>query len=418
MPRHHDNSRSRRSDEENAIGLTQAFSPVSDDDYFSGAIPTDPFEETFDGPRTDADDEGEGTYDDSISDGPADDGSSQDADRAATSPAFDGAEGDGDAPVPPEGESAVTQEEIDEARARRGMRGKHARHAKSSSDAPADGPADARDLGAPTAFEKGGEEVPAYLMKSRRMRRILTVAIIVLLVLLVVGAVLVWQLVQTANTAATQQAQNTPQDVSEVLGGDAATDASTETARTTTVPDLVSLLGMTQDEAVDALQHGAQVSSSHDVNEEGNPIKKDVRIALTAEPADTRSGTPTVYLGLDEDGAVIQAGYSVATSSLGYGSLSFSDAVGNEHIVEKTLQEAGVPVEEGAAVLPEDKADYSTYDSDGTTLTREYCSFSGSVDIDGAAHDWSAALSYDYSMANATGNLADTIRTVYVYVNA
>ena len=55
-------------------------------------------------------------------------------------------------------------------------------------------------------------------------------------------------------------------------------------------------------------------------------MKKSVTVALTAEPADSRSGTPTVYLGLDADGKVIQAGYSAATASLGYGSLSFADA--------------------------------------------------------------------------------------------
>ena len=62
---------------------------------------------------------------------------------------------------------------------------------------------------------------------------------------------------------------------------------------------------------------------SNEVNEEGNPIKTEVRVALTDEPADTRTGTPTLYLGLDEDGAVVQAGYSAGTASLGYGTLSF-----------------------------------------------------------------------------------------------
>ena len=122
------------------------------------------------------------------------------------------------------------------------------------------------------------------------------------------------------------------------------------------------VLGLGQDEALAALAHGAQVTASKDVNEEGNPIKKDVTVALTDEPADTRTGTPTVYLGLNEEGKVVQAGYSASTAALGYGTLSFADAVKNEHVVEKTLQEAGIPVAEGAAVLPEDKTAYSTYD--------------------------------------------------------
>ena len=154
------------------------------------------------------------------------------------------------------------------------------------------------------------------------------------------------------------------------------------------------------------------------VNEEGNPIKTEARVALTAEPADSRTGTPTVYLGLDEAGKIIQAGYSASTTALGYGSLSFADAVRNEDIIQKTLAEAGVAVPEGAVELPEDSTAYTTVDSDGKTVTKEYCSFSGEADVEGASHTWSAVLSYDYSMANASGNLADTVRTIFIYVNA
>ena len=68
--------------------------------------------------------------------------------------------------------------------------------------------------------------------------------------------------------------------------------------------------------------------------------------------------------------------------------------------------------------LPADKTEYSTYASDGTTLVKEYCPFSGDIDINGVSHTWSAVLSYDYSVANASGNLADTIRIIYVYINA
>lgn len=90
----------------------------------------------------------------------------------------------------------------------------------------------------------------------------------------------------------------------------------------------------------------------------------------------------------------------------------------NEHIVEKTLREAGVNVTDGSAKLPSDKTSYSTYASDGTTLVKENCSFNGTVDINGAAHTWSSVLMYDYSTANASGNLADTVRIIYIYINA
>lgn len=258
---------------------------------------------------------------------------------------------------------------------------------------------------------------PEYMRKSRRMRKILIAVIIVLVVLIAAGVVLGYQLFQTANVAAEQQTLAQANSSSTFTDESATKDASTTTAKTTTVPNLVSLLGLTTEQAIEAVGHGATVTSSVEVNEEGNPIRSEVRLGLTSEQSDTKSGTPTVYLSLDEGGIIIQSGYSVSTSALGYGSLSFSDALTNEHLIEKTLTEAGLSVENGSVVLPEDKMVYSSYGSDGTTLTKENCSFEGvGTASDGATLPWSAILTYDYTTANATGNLADTIRTVYVYV--
>lgn len=267
--------------------------------------------------------------------------------------------------------------------------------------------------------KKTKPNVPAYMRKSRRMRRVLIVVVVLLIALIGALGYLTWRLVAESQMLATQQTQE-QQDAQEVdaIQQKETKDAPTETAKKTTVPNLVSVLGLTQDEAVTVLAHGAQVTSVKEVNEEDNPIKQNVTVALTDEPADTRTGTPTVYLGLDEEGVVIQVGYSASAAALGYGTLSFVDAVKNEHVVEKTLQEAGIAVEEGAAVLPEDKAEYSTYATDGTTLMKENCSFSGSIDINDAPHEWSAVLSYDYTTANMSGNLAETIRIIYVYINA
>lgn len=261
--------------------------------------------------------------------------------------------------------------------------------------------------------------IPPHQRKSRRMRRILIVVVVLLVLLMGALGFFTYRLIDESQMLATQQtqAQQNSQEVA-TIQKDEAKDATTETVKKTTAPDLVTLLGKTQEEAVVLLKRGATVTSTRDVNEEGNPIKKNVTIALTDEPADTRTGTPTVYLGLNEEGKTVQAGYSASTSALGFGSLSFIDAVKNDKIVEKTLKEVGVTVPEGAVVLPEDKTLYSSYASDGKTLVKENCSFSGAVDINGASHQWSSVLSYDYATANSSGNLADTIRIIYVYVNA
>lgn len=263
------------------------------------------------------------------------------------------------------------------------------------------------------------EEHP-HLKKSRRVRKVLVAIVVLLIALICALGYYAWQLANESSRAMVQQTQAQQQatDVGNLSQENSGKDAASTTAKKTEVPNLAGVLGSTQEAAIDQLKHGATVTSTKDVNEEGNAVKKSVTIALTAEPADSRSGTPSVYLGLNEDGKIIQAGYSAATASLGYGSLSFADAVKNEHVVEKTLRDAGVPVVDGAATLPTDKTQYSTYASDGTTLVKENCSFSGQVDINGTAHNWSSVLLYDYSTANASGNLADTIRIIYIYVNA
>ena len=284
------------------------------------------------------------------------------------------------------------------------------------------------------------KELPRYMRKSRRTRRLLVVLVVLLLLLIGALAYLSYQLVEESRQLAEQHAQE-QQSLEEVekIQQDVAQDASTEAVKKTSAPNLAGLMGCTQDEALEKLQqHGAVVTSTKTteppakeegegdaaapaepaVEDDGDPVKTSLTVALTAEPVDTRAGTPTVYLGLDKDGLVIQAGYSASAAALGYGAYSFVDAVKNNYIIERTLQEAGIAVPEGTAQLPEDKLEYSTYADDGTTLMKEYCPFSGMISIDGKDYLWSSVLSYDYSVANAAGdtNLSDVIRIIYIYL--
>jgi hypothetical protein len=260
--------------------------------------------------------------------------------------------------------------------------------------------------------------VPDHQVKSRRMRKVLLAIVLLLVILLMALVYFSYQLFQTSNTIAAQQSTGSANDVASTAQTDNSTkDASSTNVKKTDVPALLGLMGKNQADAVKLLGHGATVTLSADVNEEGNPVKKKLTVVLTDEPADSKSGTPTVYLGLNEGGLVVMAGYSAATASLGYGSFSFADAVSNEHVVEKTLDGAGLNVPDGTVVLPQ-KTAYSTYAGDGTTLLKEQSTFSGSANVGGANYSWSAVLVYNYTAANASGNLADTVRQIYIYINA
>lgn len=254
----------------------------------------------------------------------------------------------------------------------------------------------------------------AFIQRSSKMRKLYVVIIILLVIVVVAIGFFAANIIWTADNSATQQTQTASTDLAQAGEGDDTKESDTPK---TTVPNLVELLGKTRKQAVEMIGHGAEVVSSRKVKEEGSDIRREVRVELTDEPADSRSGAPTVYLSLNKAGKVVHAGYSVAISSLGYGSASFSDTIESEHIVENTLGEAGLSVELGSAVLPEDVTKYSKYSSDGSTVTKEYYSFSGKGTANGKKYDWEAILSYDYTVANASENLNDTLRTIFVYVS-
>lgn len=266
------------------------------------------------------------------------------------------------------------------------------------------------------------DELPRYMKKSRRTRNVLIAAIAALVLLAAVGGFYTWQLVMAAQEAAEEMAaESLPSE--QGIESEATDDASSVAAKKVSAPNLVSLLGLSADAALSQLGEGAVVSSAVELNAKGERLGEEDELAsteytvsLTHDASDTRMGFPSVYLVADAKGVIERAGYSTTTTLLGFGSQSFEDVVTNGHVVEATLDEAGVSVPEGAVSLPADKADYSTYAEDGTTLERERCSFSGKADSGEGEVSWSAVLSYDYTMYNATGNLGDTVRVIYVYV--
>lgn len=358
------------------LGLTQAFGTVSEEDEW---------------------DEGKSKwagFDWDASDDDLDDGEDPDDDDDQEEP-------ESDADV----DDAEDDDDDDDV-----PRGRHAAHAKKDDE-------DIEPVAAPKSKRRAW--LDERMQRSRRTRRTLIVTILLLAAVLIAGIVLAVHVLSEGQTQAEQetQTQETAAEKTDIAS-DGGKDVVATAVKTADVPNLVALLGKDQVEAVDALKRGATITSTREVKEEGNPIRSSITIALTTEPADAKTGTPNVYLGLDRDGKVIQVGYSAAASTLGFGAVGFADAVQKEHIIEKTMAEIGLKDNIGPIALPEDKAEYSTYASDKVTLVRERCPFSGNVTIDGQDCTWSSVLSYDYTTANLTGNVDDTVRVVYAYVTA
>lgn len=262
--------------------------------------------------------------------------------------------------------------------------------------------------------------LPEHQRKSRRTRRALTIAIILLIVLLGALVYLGYELIKTSQNAISQTTPSQGNDATQVAeSGTTTKDATTDTVKRIDVPALASVIGSSRDEAISLLGHGATLTLSSEVADENSAVVETDTVMLTADASDSKLASPTVYLSLDEAGTVVQVSYTAATASLGYGTLSFADAVSNEHVIEKTLSEAGLSVQEGTVELP-DRGDYSTYAADGTTLTAEKYSFSGTAPATSgsASFNWAAVLSYDYTASNASGNLSDTVRMITISLSA
>lgn len=300
---------------------------------------------------------------------------------------------------------------------------KHARHARAvaDDDVPASGSFDATAQG--RASVSHGEAAPHY-EKSRRQRTVLIGISIVLAVLVVVAGYCIAQLMFVSGGAT--RAVETSTAHREEANRAALADAGKGTVAHKETPRLAALIGKTESEAVDLVGRGATETSSKDIVEErgegdektSETVGRSVALALTEEPADSKGNAATVYLTLDAQGTVTEAGYSASVGSLGYGDVSFADAVASEHIVENLVSMAGIVVDEGSIEMPAVDA-YRTYADDGATIAQEMYTFEGSgASEDGVSYAWSCKLSYDYSAANVSGNLADTVRQVYLYLKS
>lgn len=268
-----------------------------------------------------------------------------------------------------------------------------------------------------TSKQAALEEMPEHQRRSRRVRKYLIVVILLLLALLGALGYFGYHLLQESRNVAVQETTDVVNEVEKAAQGEEVSqDAATANVKKTEIPTLLPLLGKTQEEALAELGHGATVTLDSQVSDEASPMSHRLTVVLTEEPSDAKSGTPTVYLGMDANEKIVTAGYSAATASLGYGTLSFADAVSHEHVVEKTLAEAGLAIPEGSVVLPESST-YATFASDGTTLVKEQHAFEGQAASGGSDYLWTSVLVYNYTAANATGNLADTVRQIYVYVS-
>ena len=269
-------------------------------------------------------------------------------------------------------------------------------------------------------IDAAGSRTPdgaAHEDRAIRARGSLIAAVVLVIILAIALAIVSMLALNEAAQAETQQTQTG--GASAQLAADLAVSSSSSTTKkTATVPALATLIGSDSEQAIDKLGHGAQIAKTAGYSNDATGAVQRVTVVLTSEPSSSEYGAATVYLDLNSKGAVVSASYRVAMSSLGYGSISFKQAVGKYRVIQNALEDAGISIPNSTTFsLPSNRKEYSAYQSDGKTLTKQQRTFTGQGSAAGMTYHWSGTIVYDYSKANASGDLANTKRTLKVSVS-
>jgi hypothetical protein len=276
------------------------------------------------------------------------------------------------------------------------------------------------DRGAYTASSQENETpsgthgVEAHSKPMRKRHKGLIAAIIVIIILLAALCFAGWRLLVAANDAARDSA-----DAPEARPTIEVDDETSSSTFEVQAVDLTALIGLSQDDAVSALGDGATVVATTSSTTEGDNPQTTTYVTVNLPVTSTTRGqtTPSVYLTVGPDGLVSSAGYSNTLRQLGFNDASFVDAVNEQHAIELVVRACGIVVPDGVAVLPDDVGEYRTYADDGTTVRQDQYTFTGTdSSSDGIRYDWTCRLTFDYTAANLSNDLSDTVNQIYVTV--
>ena len=182
------------------------------------------------------------------------------------------------------------------------------------------------------------------------------------------------------------------------------------------VVDLTELIGADTRGALELIGHGAEIDGEPTLVAGG---LTEVTVLLGEESATIDTGAALVHLYLDKAGRVVQASYRININDLSCASLPFDKIVDEAHLIERLLEGAGLASFEPDPVRAPAKDTYAHYDSSGKTITEERYQFVGTgSDAAGRQLEWGVLLDYDYEQAIEANDLAKTVRTVRVSINA
>jgi len=263
------------------------------------------------------------------------------------------------------------------------------------------------------------------MLRKSKMTRIKLIVALVILVLVLGGlGYLSFYFYQEATVA--QQRPVKPQTNIE---GDAVTDVKapkTIEYKKTTVPDLITLFGLSVEEVQAQLGDSFQLVRLESSTDTSNPeITQLAVFSYVPEIINDYDGdmsmvimpSEAIYASLNGDGIVIDIYYLCDMLLLDYPNVSFESLLSGDWLVLTTLQSAGVDPRDFVYELPnfDDCIVYDNVNSENRKVTKQSQIFSGRTTSEEIPTVWTLTVTYDFaSGVESPDEFGEAVRTIHL----
>jgi hypothetical protein len=192
----------------------------------------------------------------------------------------------------------------------------------------------------------------------------------------------------------------------------------------TSIPDLVSLFGLTVEEVRARLGADFQLMKTDAATDEANPaITQLATFSYTPSLSSDSSGmtsntslpSESIYTSLDEEGRVIDIFFVCDMRLLGYPERSFDDLLAGNEVVIGSLASAGVQPRDFSYAPPnsEESIVYDNPNSANRKVMKQTQIFSGRTSSDTIPTAWTLTVTYDFGSGVAsTEEFRQATRTI------
>jgi hypothetical protein len=263
---------------------------------------------------------------------------------------------------------------------------------------------------------------PERLKKAKR-----TQIVLIIVIILLVGALgYLGYLGYTIFTESMASGPGSIKPVDTITGGEIDDPNAPQEVRVvkTIIPDLVSLFGLSVEEAKTRLGDDFQLTKTDAITDETNPAVRQLATFsyIPSVSGDTGSAAPSaalpsesIYASLDEEGKVVDIYYVCDMLLLGYPERSFDELLAGSETVTSALAEAGVQARDFEYIAPDPQESivYDNPNSENRKVLKQTHIFSGRTSTSTLPTVWTLTVTYDFGAgAASTTEFRQATRTI------